>query len=96
MTDVLSSVVVPNQTLVGFKKVDLPYVFYKASPFTHSEISAVASFSAGGSVTVTIPILSTSLALWSLQNTWVVEPGKFNIKVGTSDQVFAQTILTVR
>ncbi|KAF9461447.1 glycoside hydrolase superfamily [Collybia nuda] len=74
-TDLISSVVVPNQDLIGFKKVDIP---------------------AGGSVTVKIPILSSSLALWSLRNTWVVEPGNFNIKVGTSDQAFAQTTLTVR
>jgi hypothetical protein len=51
--------------------------------------------SAGGSVTVTIPVLSSQLAVWTVQNSWAVESGKFNIKVGTSDQVFAQTNLTV-
>ncbi|KAJ7815959.1 glycoside hydrolase superfamily [Mycena olivaceomarginata] len=50
---------------------------------------------AGGSVTVTIPILSSQLAVWTVQNSWAVESGKFNIKIGTSDQVFAQTNLTV-
>ncbi|KAJ6579642.1 glycoside hydrolase superfamily [Mycena vulgaris] len=74
MTDLISSVVTPNQQLVGFQKVDIP---------------------AGGSVTVTIPVLSSQLAVWTVQNAWAVESGKFNIKVGTSDQVFAQTNLTV-
>ncbi|KAF5371497.1 hypothetical protein D9615_009637 [Tricholomella constricta] len=74
LTDVLSSVVTPNQQLAGFHKVEVP---------------------AGGSETVTISILSSQLAVWSVQNKWVVEPGKFTVKVGTSDQVFAQTTLTV-
>ncbi|KAJ7733286.1 glycoside hydrolase [Mycena metata] len=50
---------------------------------------------AGGSVTVTIPVLSSQLAVWNVQNAWAVEPGQFSIKVGTSDQVFAQGNLTV-
>ncbi|KAF7354607.1 Glycoside hydrolase family 3 protein [Mycena sanguinolenta] len=50
---------------------------------------------AGGSATVTIPVLSSQLAVWTLQNSWVVEPGVFTLKVGTSDQVFAQANLTV-
>ncbi|KAJ7620968.1 glycoside hydrolase superfamily [Roridomyces roridus] len=70
----VSSVVTPNQQLIGFQKVDIP---------------------AGGSVTVTIPVLSSQLALWTVDNQWAVEPGVFNIKVGTSDQVFAQGNLTV-
>ncbi|KAJ7476846.1 glycoside hydrolase superfamily [Mycena galericulata] len=74
MTDLVSSVVTPNQQLVGFQKVDIP---------------------AGGSVTVKIPVLSSQLAVWTVQNTWVVEPGVFNIKVGTSDLMFAQANLTV-
>ncbi|KAJ7916268.1 glycoside hydrolase superfamily [Mycena leptocephala] len=74
MTDLISSVVTPNQQLIGFQKVNIP---------------------AGGSVTVTIPVLSSQLAVWTVQNSWAVESGKFNIKVGTSDQVFAQTNLTV-
>ncbi|KAJ6603031.1 glycoside hydrolase superfamily [Mycena sp. CBHHK59/15] len=74
MTDMISSVVTPNQQLIGFQKVDIP---------------------AGGSTTVTISVLSSQLAVWTLQNSWAVESGVFNIKVGTSDQVFAQTNLTV-
>ncbi|KAJ6505238.1 fibronectin type III-like domain-containing protein [Mycena sanguinolenta] len=50
---------------------------------------------AGGSATVTIPVLSSQLAVWTLQNSWVVEPGVFTLKVGTSDQFFAQANLTV-
>ncbi|KAJ6473135.1 glycoside hydrolase family 3 protein [Mycena sanguinolenta] len=50
---------------------------------------------AGGSATVTIPVLSSQLAVWTLQNSWVVEPGVFTLTVGTSDQVFTQANLTV-
>ncbi|KDR71141.1 hypothetical protein GALMADRAFT_808036 [Galerina marginata CBS 339.88] len=75
MTDVVSSVVTPNQQLVGFQKVNIP---------------------AGGSATVSIKVLSSQLAVWSLKNSWVVEPGAFTIKVGTSDQSFASTTLTVQ
>ncbi|KAG6840548.1 hypothetical protein C0991_005865 [Blastosporella zonata] len=50
---------------------------------------------AGKSTVVTIPVLSSQLAVWSVQGKWVVEPGTFTIKIGTSDQVFAQTNLTV-
>ncbi|KAF9560036.1 glycoside hydrolase [Agrocybe pediades] len=75
MTDVVSSVVTPNQQLVGFEKVDVP---------------------AGKSVTVSIKVLSSQLAVWSVKNEWVVEPGTFNVKVGTSDQMFVGGVLTVQ
>ncbi|TFK34360.1 glycoside hydrolase superfamily [Crucibulum laeve] len=75
LTDIQSSVVTPNQELVGFKKVEIP---------------------ARGSTVVTIPVISSQLAVWSLSNSWVVESGNFIVKVGTSDQVFAQTTLTVQ
>ncbi|KAI0059329.1 glycoside hydrolase family 3 protein [Artomyces pyxidatus] len=74
LTDVVSSVVTPNQELVGFQKVDIP---------------------AGTSKTVSIGVQSSQLALWSLQSSWVVEPGTFTIKVGTSDQSFLSANLTV-
>ncbi|KAG6832147.1 hypothetical protein H0H92_004878 [Tricholoma furcatifolium] len=50
---------------------------------------------AGGSASVTIPVLSSQLAVWTPQNEWAVEPGVFTIKVGTSDTTFLQTNLTV-
>ncbi|KAI0033860.1 glycoside hydrolase family 3 protein [Vararia minispora EC-137] len=74
MTDVVSSVVTPNQQLVGFVKVDIP---------------------AGQSKTVSIEVLSSQLAVWSLKNTFEVEPGTFVIKIGTSDQSFLSGNLTV-
>ncbi|PIL26655.1 hypothetical protein GSI_11280 [Ganoderma sinense ZZ0214-1] len=74
-TDVVSSVVTPNQELVGFQKVDLV---------------------AGASARVTISVNASQLGLWSLDNQWVVEPGKFAIKIGTSDQTFVNTTLTVQ
>ncbi|KAK0200569.1 glycoside hydrolase superfamily [Desarmillaria ectypa] len=74
ITDTFSSVVTPNQQLVGFAKVDVP---------------------AGSSQTVTIPISSSQLAVWS-HNGWVVEPGSFNVKIGTSEETYINTTLTVQ
>ncbi|KIJ13936.1 glycoside hydrolase family 3 protein [Paxillus involutus ATCC 200175] len=54
------------------------------------------SIPAGQSSTVTIPIMSSQLAVWTVTNQWVVEPGEFNIFVGTSEEVYLDTILTVR
>ncbi|KAI0070156.1 glycoside hydrolase [Panus rudis PR-1116 ss-1] len=50
----------------------------------------------GSSKTLTLPIKNSQLAVWSLKNTWVVEPGQFTVKVGTSDQAFLTTTLTVK
>ncbi|KIJ33408.1 glycoside hydrolase family 3 protein [Sphaerobolus stellatus SS14] len=74
VTDVVSSVVTPNQFLVGFQKIDLQ---------------------AGKSQTVTITVQSEQLAVWTLQNQWAVEAGQFQIKVGSSANTIAQTILTI-
>ncbi len=49
----------------------------------------------GESQKVTIHVNSTQLAVWSLSSKFVVEPGKFSIKVGTSDQTFLNANLTV-
>jgi beta-glucosidase len=51
---------------------------------------------AGQSKQVSIEVLSEQLAVWTLQNTWAVEPGQFQVKIGSSAQVFAQTTLTVQ
>ena len=40
-------------------------------------------------------INSTQLALWSLDGRYVVEPGNFTIKVGTSDTTYLNTTLVV-
>ena len=43
-----------------------------------------------------IDILSWQLAVWTVQNKWTVEKGQFRlVKIGTSNQTFLQTILTV-
>ena len=39
---------------------------------------------------------ASQLALWSLDGAFVVEPGAFAIKIGTSDQTFLNTTLTVQ
>ncbi|KAF9224664.1 family 3 glycoside hydrolase [Gyrodon lividus] len=51
---------------------------------------------AGQSSTVTIPVMSSQLAVWAVTNRWVVEPGEFNIFVGTSEEVYIDTTLTVQ
>ncbi|KAJ3552474.1 hypothetical protein NM688_g4133 [Phlebia brevispora] len=75
LTDLVSSVVTPNQQLVGFQKISLP---------------------AGSSQTVNIPVLSQQLAVWTVKQAWSVEPGQFTVMVGTSEQAFLTTILTVQ
>ncbi|KAF8919142.1 glycoside hydrolase superfamily [Mucidula mucida] len=74
ITDIVSSIVTPNQQLVGFSKVYVP---------------------AGASEIVTIPVLSSQLAVWTNSGGWAVEPGRFNVKIGTSEESFVQTNLTV-
>ncbi|KAJ3559630.1 hypothetical protein NP233_g11219 [Leucocoprinus birnbaumii] len=49
----------------------------------------------GASTTVNLEIEVHNLGLWSGSNKWVVEPGTFTIKVGTSDQTFQNATLTV-
>ena len=100
LTDVVSSVVTPNQELVGFQKVDIPYVSFAYIAFYiqllgHSD-HRWFHFRAGTSKTVSILVQSSQLAVWTLQNGWVVEPGAFAIKVGTSDQTFLSVTLTVQ
>ncbi|XP_006457607.1 hypothetical protein AGABI2DRAFT_213076 [Agaricus bisporus var. bisporus H97] len=73
-TDDRSSVVTPNQELVGFSKVDID---------------------PGKSEKVTIDVKLHDLGLWSRDNEWVVEPGTFTLKVGTSDQTYQNATLSV-
>ncbi|THH02237.1 hypothetical protein EW026_g637 [Hermanssonia centrifuga] len=51
---------------------------------------------AGSSQTVTIPVTNEQLAVWTVKQAWTVEPGQFTINVGTSDQTFLSTTLTVQ
>ncbi|KAF9066897.1 glycoside hydrolase family 3 protein [Rhodocollybia butyracea] len=53
------------------------------------------NLAAGASQTVSIEVQSSQLAVWNLANQWAVEPGVFNVMVGTSEIAFAQTNLTV-
>jgi beta-glucosidase len=50
---------------------------------------------AGGSKKVAINVKGEELGLWSIKNQWVVEPGDFLVRVGTSDSTFANATLTV-
>ncbi|TFK98582.1 glycoside hydrolase family 3 protein [Pterulicium gracile] len=74
LSHVMSSVVTPNQQLVGFSKVLL-------EPEESKEVA--------------IEITNEQLAIWGLSREWVVEPGQFAIKIGTSEEVFLNTTLTV-
>lgn len=87
--------VTPNQQLAGFTKVHIPYVLLFHAISTPFELFILYISRAGGSVVVSVPILSSQLAVWSLSNSWVVEPGVFAVKVGTSDQIFVTANLTV-
>ncbi|KAL5530859.1 hypothetical protein ACEPAF_7117 [Sanghuangporus sanghuang] len=51
---------------------------------------------AGSSKDVSIEIESKQLAVWTLDNNFVVEPGTFSVRVGTSDTTYANATLTVR
>ncbi|KAL1683306.1 glycoside hydrolase family 3 protein [Schizophyllum commune] len=50
---------------------------------------------AGSSQTVTIPVHNEQLAVWSARGSWVVEPGAFTIKVGTSEDAYLTSTLTI-
>ncbi|KZV79558.1 family 3 glycoside hydrolase [Exidia glandulosa HHB12029] len=50
---------------------------------------------AGQAKDVTIPISVENLAVWTLQNSFVVEAGVFVVKIGNSAQSFASTNVTV-
>lgn len=66
------------------------------SPILHTQPESYRFYSAGSSKRITIPVNSTELAAWTLDNKWAVEPGQFAVKVGTSDQTFLTTTLVVR
>ncbi|TDL14551.1 glycoside hydrolase [Rickenella mellea] len=93
------SVTVHNTGKVSGKEVVQVYVTDLVSS-TVTPVQSLVGFSkvsvsAGGSTTVKITIQSSQLAVWTVANAWAVEPGQFMVKVGTSDQVFLSTTLTV-
>ena len=94
VTDNVASVVTQNQFLAGFAKLDLPYVRVHISCVNYR--LTYHSSSAGSSQDVAIEIKSEQLAVWTLENKFAVEPGTFNIRVGTSDTTFANATLTVQ
>ncbi|CAE6455078.1 unnamed protein product [Rhizoctonia solani] len=75
MTDVVSSVVTPVQSLQGYAKVDLQ---------------------PGQSKSVSISIPVQNLAVWTLDNKFVVEPGKFTVRLGSSQTVYINGTVTVQ
>ncbi|KAG8932639.1 hypothetical protein FRC03_011255 [Tulasnella sp. 419] len=74
ITDKVASVVTPNQSLHGFKKVLIP---------------------AGKAVDVSIPIPIQDLQVWTYQNKFLVEPGAFDLKIGSSSSAFLNSTFTV-
>lgn len=61
----------------------------------YQQLAHVFSSSAGQSSTVSITIDTANLAVWTLDNKFVVEPGAFKVKVGTSAVAYLETSLTV-
>ncbi|KAI0337167.1 glycoside hydrolase, partial [Trametopsis cervina] len=94
------SVTVSNSGSVAGKEVVQVYLTDLVSSVATPNQELVGfqkvSLAAGESQTVNIPVLSNQLAVWSVKQAWVVEPGQFTIKIGTSDQTFLTTVLTVR
>lgn len=74
LTDVVSSVVTPNQQLVGFQKVQL---------------------APGESKKVNIGIENEQMAVWTVGNKWVVEPGAFTVHVGSGSNAILRQNFTV-
>lgn len=74
VTDQVSTVVTPNQSLEGFKKVNIPK---------------------GQTVDVSISIPIQQLQVWTSSNKFVVEPGVFDIKIGSSSAAVLQSNFTV-
>jgi beta-glucosidase len=75
MTDLVSSVVTPVQSLQGFAKVNL---------------------APGQSKSVSVSIPVQNLAVWTLDNKFVVEPGKFTVQLGSSQAVYVNGTVTVQ
>lgn len=92
VTDVVSSVVTPNHYLVGFEKIELAYVFRFS---IEVDPSSQHLYRPGASSTVNFNIAATEFGLWNINNQWVVEPGQFQVTVGTSDQVYVNSTFTV-
>ncbi|KAG8965623.1 hypothetical protein FRC00_010176 [Tulasnella sp. 408] len=94
VTDRVSTVVTPNQSLEGFKKVNIPSVTQSVLPSTHSNIM-VLLYSKGKTVDVSISIPIQQLQVWTSSNKFVVEPGVFDIKIGSSSAALVQSNFTV-
>ncbi|KAF8317080.1 glycoside hydrolase [Clavulina sp. PMI_390] len=75
VTDVVSSVVTPNQYLAGFQKTN--------------------ELAAGQSVDVSIQIPMQDLAVWTVNSKWVVEPGSFTLRIGSSQEVLLNSTFAV-
>ncbi|KAG8943685.1 hypothetical protein FRC04_002585 [Tulasnella sp. 424] len=74
VTDRVASVVTVNQSLEGFKKVNIPK---------------------GKTVDVSVSIPIQQLQVWSSANKFKVEPGIFDVKIGSSSAVILQGNFTV-
>lgn len=57
---------------------------------------AKVDLAAGESKSVSVSIPIQNLAVWTLDNKFVVEPGKFTVQVGTSQAVYVNGTITVQ
>ncbi|KAF5364585.1 hypothetical protein D9758_005612 [Tetrapyrgos nigripes] len=96
--DVKVTVTVHNTGSVDGKEVVQVYLTDVVSSVTTPNQKLVGFqkvfIPAGGSQTVTIDIPNRELAVWTINNEWVVEPGLFTVQIGTSDTVFASRNFT--
>ncbi|EJD42421.1 hypothetical protein AURDEDRAFT_199589 [Auricularia subglabra TFB-10046 SS5] len=93
------SVSVQNTGKVAGKEVVQVYVTHtQSSVVTPNQFLAgfqKVALDPGASKVVAIPILVEDLAVWSLDNAWVIEPGPVTVKVGDSVKSIATGSLTV-
>lgn len=94
VTDQVSTVVTPNQSLEGFKKVNIPSVTQIVLPSMHPDMMFLL-YSKGQTVDVSISIPIQQLQVWTSSNKFVVEPGVFDIKIGSSSAAVLQSNFTV-
>jgi hypothetical protein len=62
----------------------------------HAMLTTSGACRAGGSTRVTVPVRADTMQVWTPQGKWKIEPGQFNVRVGTSDETYANMTLTVR
>ena len=61
-----------------------------------SRVLIYVTLSVGTDKDVTISISNDQLKLWTLDSSFAVEPGQFNVRIGTSDSTYINATLNVQ